>query len=158
MVIKKKVAKKPARRFKKIGRLPGRPSTLIRLALKDLAAVERSRKFTVDMGVWVQPNGKCAVCLAGAVMVKTLRVNPWKDNPEKYAITPSVGSTFNEASALIALDSLRTGKSVEACRYLGIFEEENIPRDRYIARYEESPDLFKKQLRQLATDLAKVGL
>ena len=42
-------------RFKKFGKLPGKPSALIRLALHDLALVERSKKYRVDMGSWHMP-------------------------------------------------------------------------------------------------------
>ena len=50
-----------------------RPSKLIRIGLKDLAKVERSKTLKVDMGVWVSD---CAVCFAGSVMVKSLSGDP----------------------------------------------------------------------------------
>jgi len=50
-------------------------SALIRLALTDLRAVERLPQYKVDMEAWHEPRrGRCRVCLAGAVMARTLNV------------------------------------------------------------------------------------
>ena len=60
--------------------LPTTPSALIRAALEDLRACERDDGYVVNMSNWHWPTtdnrGRkvCSVCLAGAVMAKTLDV------------------------------------------------------------------------------------
>ncbi len=68
-------------KFRKFGKLPGKPSQLIRIAMTDLAKAEKA-KLKIDMGDWVtlqykKPKNKpavkvCTVCLAGSVMMNTL--------------------------------------------------------------------------------------
>lgn len=89
---------------------PSKPSELIRLALRDLRAVERSKKYTVDMGSWHEPNedtGVCHVCLAGAVMARSLKAG------RDYDLTPSEMWTHGVSPVwhdrLVALDDLRSG-------------------------------------------------
>lgn len=58
--------------------LPKTPSKLIRLALADLRACEADSWYAVDMYMWHYPSKSkkhpkiCSVCLAGAVMAKSL--------------------------------------------------------------------------------------
>lgn len=64
--------------------LPDKPSELIDLALRDLADVESDPNYCVEMEVqwhaslyWYQSGRpKCAVCLAGAVMARSLHAPP----------------------------------------------------------------------------------
>ncbi len=61
--------------------LPKKLSALLRLAVADAQAVEKLDGYTLDMGSWHMPAGhesnptpsKCSVCMAGAVMVRTLK-------------------------------------------------------------------------------------
>jgi hypothetical protein len=55
-------------------RLPSKISELIVLAVKDCKAVEKDKRYELNMGVFHAPsvNGKCHVCMAGAVMAKSL--------------------------------------------------------------------------------------
>lgn len=60
--------------------LPDKPSALIRLALDDLEKVEKDGRYRVDMTQWhggwrPERDIPCRVCLAGAVMAKTLGTN-----------------------------------------------------------------------------------
>lgn len=147
-------------KFNKFGKLPGRPSELIRLALKDLAAVERSKKYVVNMGDWHTPvygcmgtPDKCAVCLAGAVMVKerlatdpTIEAGPWNYAKEEFALS--------------ALNEFRCGHIGMALRFLGL------PGTIYkqgceftlITDYAIDPKKFRADMRQLAKDLEAEGL
>lgn len=55
--------------------LPYLPSALLELALADLEKIEVDPEFEINMGDWFsrpRPDSKCQVCLAGAVMAKTL--------------------------------------------------------------------------------------
>lgn len=62
------------KKTKKIDITKLKQSQLLRLAVKDAQACERSRLYKLSMGTWHTPNGKCAVCMAGAIMAKTLGV------------------------------------------------------------------------------------
>lgn len=90
-------------------------STLLRIAVEDAKAVARSKKYVLRMNDWhhPQPNGTCAVCMAGAVMARRLGadagVQIWPDAFSK--------STANQ---LDAIDSLRAGYAVTASCELGI--------------------------------------
>lgn len=131
--------------------LPRKPSELLALALKDLAAVERSRKYQVNMHFWHDPkaldSGKCAVCLAGVVLAKSLGYTPDEDTypslqPEKIA------------HQLIALDYMRNGEIQSATELLGY---KKAPGDREIVPYEDNPREFKRQMRQLIKDYKEIG-
>lgn len=53
--------------------LPKKLSDLIEVALADLDACESDERYEINMHVWHDVKGdKCSVCLAGAVMAKTL--------------------------------------------------------------------------------------
>jgi hypothetical protein len=57
--------------------LPEKPSALIRLALADLRKVEQDPQYEVDMEKWHHPGAQtCMVCLAGAVIAKSLAADP----------------------------------------------------------------------------------
>ncbi len=114
----------PPKKFKKQGKLPGRPSELIRVALGDLKKVERQKKkFKIDMDTWVKPNGKCSVCMAGSVMVGTLKmdiesakrgvVEQERDDEYSESFSPETGflpAFFDrERKALEAINCFRTG-------------------------------------------------
>ncbi len=135
---------------KKQIKLPSKPSELILLALKDLRAVEKSKKYVVEMGEWHTPDyrdGKCAVCLAGAVMAKTLKVSVHDDMlPYRMGINDD---------KLRALDYFREGYVQGAFRYLGITVDWP---DKKIAVYEHDAEAFHADMQQLAADLKAAGL
>ena len=89
--------------------LPERPGALLRVALRDLRHVERDPRYEVQMGFWHTGTAQwgagddpCAVCLAGAVMARTLGADPGVlRRPWDYS--EEVGRK------LIALDALRCG-------------------------------------------------
>lgn len=133
--------------------LPRLPSALIQISLHDLAETERLKtKYKIDMSDWVakQGGGKCAVCLAGAVMVRRLGAKPTRD-ADVYP------SDFKKNERQInAINHLREGEVVEALHELGIsvFETNN----REITDYHENKAVFKKQMKQLASELEAEGL
>lgn len=59
-------------------KLPDKASELLRLAVADSRAVSKLKSRTLDMNVYHTPlpGRKCAVCMAGAVMDRTLRADP----------------------------------------------------------------------------------
>ena len=142
-------------------KLPRKMSALIRLALADLAKVERQPKvYTVDMGRWHEPyqqltSGaeKCAVCFAGAVMAGTLGLKPTDD----YA-TAKLGDGNEEA--IRALDALRQGDVSTAADELGLSRSRSVDGfDRHIPNYTPRTRLkFRREMFRLARDLERGGL
>ena len=66
--------------------MPAPPTTLsalLRLAVKDARKVAKMKTRRLDMSVWHELRGRiCAVCMAGAVMDRTLAMDPREDfNP-----------------------------------------------------------------------------
>jgi hypothetical protein len=85
--------------------LPDLPSALIVVALADLAKVEADPRYAVNMSWWHRPKDKsrrCVVCLAGAVMAKTLGSDPTK-YLAPYSFDRDVAQKLN------ALDAFRVG-------------------------------------------------
>ena len=74
--------------MKRTIKLPRKPSDLLALALNDLRKVEKSKKYRVGMYVWHRPaldSTPCEVCMAGAVMAKTLGVSRYESRlPDSF--------------------------------------------------------------------------
>ncbi len=102
-------------------KLPDKPSKLLKVALTDLEKCEKDPIYKIDMTKWHRPAGtnKCEVCLAGAVMAKSLKVYP---NEE---LAP-VDSSHSTARKLIAIDCLRMGDIDDGLRHLNITNS-NLP-------------------------------
>lgn len=135
-------------------KLPNKPSTLIRVALRDLIAVERNTKtYEVSMGTWhAADKGKCYVCLAGAVMAKSLKT------PRTRDAWPFLFPDDTKEK-LDALDGFRRGELFEALQ--GYFKTpfpNGLPMAVDIVDYHVNPRLFKKGMRDLAKLLQKHGL
>lgn len=139
-------------------RLPKLPSDCLALALNDLRKVERSEKYEVNMNNWHVPHcaySKCEVCLAGAVMAKTLGADP------KVWTAPSKFSD-PEGNRLAMIDSLRTGRVCEAIKYWpGLRRHERNRwkgQERYIPSYSYNRVGFFREVGKLARELKGVGL
>lgn len=125
--------------------LPDTPWELIRLAIADLEKVEALPDYEIDMEIWhiPQPNGRCAVCLAGAVMVSSLGLNDYR-----VAFNPSYVA---ERSKLFALDRLRFGDTKSGLEIMG-WNYRDMP-DIQITPYKHSAEVFKKDMMDLASCL-----
>ena len=132
--------------------LPDKPSELIRLALADLALCAADPNYRIDMGEWHKPeDGVCQVCLAGAVMAKSLNASR---AAELYS------SDFPENRQKIkVLDDFRNGIVCVALDDLGhdLSNWGHGARDRYITPYDSDPGAFMADMRQLADDLEAAG-
>lgn len=133
--------------------LPDKLSELIHVALRDLEAAEKAPNIVIDMGEWHTPlaDGKCAVCLAGAVMRGTFGVN------DGISYAPA----WFDASLrrkLEAIDLLRTGYVAVAIARRTPKLEPTDAFDRDITPYSEDPAAFKADMLQLAKDLEEAGL
>ncbi len=125
--------------------LPDKPSELIRLALKDLEACELDPKYQINMDSWHAPiDGKCAVCLAGAVMARTLDISPTRRvSPEDLGV--------DLFCRLSALDCLRIGCLENALQSLGIDAPPQLPKTVTTVDYHQDPNDFKNDMFELAT-------
>jgi hypothetical protein len=134
--------------------LPRKMSALITLALNDLIKVERSKKFVINMGDWhhAEPDGKCSVCFAGAVMAKTCKFS-LEQNGDVRPNRHSMGENMDQ---FFALDSLRQGEVKLAASELSLDTVDGLDRD--IASYHLDPKRFRSDMRKLASDLKKAGL
>lgn len=177
---------KRVKKFKQFGKLPGKPSALIRIALDDLKKAEKDPTMKISMDTWLQvaKNGvdKCAVCMAGSVMAKRLAPT----FPE--LVSKIVNYTFQlfgnitntnlspenhwgakpenfpeEEPALSAIDDLRRGWVMEAFHALEIngynFYKEGALLDHYpIPEYStQNRTKFHQAMRKLARTLEKAG-
>ena len=97
--------------------LPGLPSGLLRAAVNDCIDIEQDPRYLFDMQTtWHQPkpgSGKCAVCMAGAVIACRLGV----EIDEKFEPFDAVET---DRGKLLAIDSLRQGWLGVACDQLHI--------------------------------------
>ena len=88
-------------------KLPNKPSALIRVAIADMKAASKSRKYTINMDHWHLPSDRgtketktCYVCLAGSVMAFSL------DACRKEVVSTVHYDDYTE-DRLIALDEFR---------------------------------------------------
>lgn len=105
--------------------LPDKLSALLRLAVHDARLVAKDPRYELDMDVWHSVHGnKCAVCMAGAVMVRSLGVKPGDDGWEVVA-----GLDGRENGPLgdkvYAVEALRIGDFVGA--YNSVFRKMPTP-------------------------------
>ena len=142
-----------------MAKLPDKPSELIELALKDLASVERSKAYKVDMGTWHSPakyDGPCSVCLAGAVMARTLRMPRDEEHSPWLHGTRKMGS--ETVRKLIALDYFRSGDVRFALNNCKLTRPANLPGGVRVTPYSSNRRAFKTDMRRLARRLRAVGL
>lgn len=90
---------------------PKKSSELIRMAIYDLLWVSKNPQYKIDMKEWHTPSdGVCKVCLAGAVMARTLRVLPTE-------MSHASEQPYPWREELLFLDCVRTNHFVGANRY-----------------------------------------
>lgn len=135
-------------------KLPSKPSALIRVALADMAKVQRSKRYRFNMGAWHEPGAKtCQVCAAGAVIAKTLKIDP-----ENVASPHDFDSdTFEK---LVALDQFRIGNVAGALSDLGVLwgTIDRVEPSVRIVGGSRKPAAVRKRLFQIARDLEREGL
>lgn len=149
------------KKFRKFGKLPGKPSELIRLALSDFIAAEK--KFEINMSRWYVVNGKCSVCFAGAVMAGTL--GKTRDDVKELGLTNDDGEfelfpryLGREGPALAALNEFREGRLDAGFRQLGLKLPPHVFEKVDIYSYTRQTRLsFRRDMRALATALEKEG-
>ena len=131
-----------------------RLSDLIAIALTDLEACEADPYYEIDMGHWhgTPPfRTTCHVCLAGAVMAKTVGVF-------LLASVEFAEFDWQSQAKFKALDLIRRGRVAAALAHLG----EGLPllrrRRISVTSYGSDPAAFKSDMRRIAATLAEAGL
>jgi hypothetical protein len=131
--------------------LPDLPSTLLELAMKDLAIVEQSPQYRVDMTVFHRPErGLCSVCLAGAVLTRYL-------TPKDFCSHPEGMFDKDTACKLMAIDLMRTGHVRAAVRHMGHSAPGTL-HNRPVVQYDYDPEQFRADMAQMVVDLKCVLL
>ena len=133
-------------------KLPDKPSELLRLAMDDLAKCEGSKKYVVHMDIWHSGNvglDKCLICLAGAVMSKTLGCPITEHSSLSYY-------SIRVANKLRAVNFFRKGdvNLALSCMQIKCLSFLN----RRIIPYKDDPKLFRQDMNKLIRDLRKEGL
>ena len=114
--------------MKEIKKLPDHPADLINLALDALKKCERDGRYFINMTVWhlpmvnlVKKSEACSVCLAGAVMAKSLNVSPLqKFFPEYFAYHSDIYKNGRDiTNKLMSLENFRIGDIGRGLECLG---------------------------------------
>lgn len=148
-----------------IEELPDRPSELIRRGLMDISECSRDFRYQVDIfaeennidfwdSVWHRLNRSkkaCLVCMAGAVMAKSLYVE-WGRNYTPDDFEPDT------RKKLMALEALRQGEINVALTQILELPNNPLEVERKIVPYAQSRKLFCRQMTILADDLEAHGL
>lgn len=142
----------------KTNTLPDKPSDLIELAINDLEKIERSKQYTVNMEDWHTPiyqhqdynlqMNTCEVCLAGAVMAKTLKT------PYGRGVSPANFEGLE--GKLHALNLFRTGLINEGLASMCLPKISGEPFK--VPEYCLNPEGFKTKMRQIAENLRSRGI
>lgn len=135
---------------------PNKISELLQLALDDLRVAEQTpNKFTVDMNSWVQSiHDACKVCLAGAVMVITL-----KDEIDGYRFPGLFPFDFSNGweSALTALDYIRQGSLHTAYHILDRSMPDGLPDVLNVVNYDISSTEWRENMEEIQAMLEAYG-
>jgi hypothetical protein len=141
-------------KFKQTPKLPDKPSELIKVAIRDLEAVERSRVYAVSMGQWhtkFESDNVCYVCLAGSVMAKTFKIKRNK------TCSPASITNDDAQRKLYALNAFRIGDIVGAFNNLNMDVPMFIAEHVHMPTYSEDKVKFKSELLKLAKVLKAAG-
>lgn len=147
--------------------LPDKPSALIRLAIADMKSCAEDSDYELNMNQWHLPSYRgslsegnavdvCKVCMAGAVMAKSLKVNSSREATPRY---------FGESDTrkkLSALDNFRCGELRSGVRRMCTEAEcELLPQGMYykfVNNFHTGPTAFYNTMNGFADNFETVGL
>jgi len=119
MTTKTKTKRRDIRRVKRL-------STLLRIAVEDAKAVARMKGYKLNMSVWHQPDsyGICHVCMAGAVVARSLGF-------AKVYVAPLDEEDIDRevSDRMLAINYMRNGNFYGAFSQLGGCYEDNDKKD-----------------------------
>lgn len=123
------------------------------------------------MGNWHQPDPElfsCAICLAGAVLAKTLGcprnkyMSPMVLSHRRHMMDSIKDATDTKIrdieGKLLALNAFRSGDYKYAFSYLGIAKPATIPDQVLLFHFDNNEPQFYAELEQLAQNLQNEGL
>jgi hypothetical protein len=142
-------------------KLPNKPSAIIRMALTDLSAVEKDKRYDINMCTWHSPleydegeqrknDPSCEVCMAGAVIANA-------GNDMNMSILPDMFDDATE-NKLLAIDCFREGDISRGLDYLKIDKPRFMAEWVEITGYYGNKTKFKKQMSELADVFEEYGL
>lgn len=146
-------------------KLPEKASDMIRLALKDLEAVEKSSDYRINMVEWHRPmesqrGVECHVCMAGAVMAQTMR------EPAGYNVVPSRSQYgWKISNKISALNEFRLGRVFGGLSMFHSHEldlkrsefEKLMPSRSHVELYQDDSEKFKSDMLDMANHLEQAG-
>jgi hypothetical protein len=140
--------------------LSASPSQLLRLALKDLAEVEKMPDYRIDMTFWMRniismgDKEVCYVCLAGACLVR-------RYSADRSRVDKIINSREPEDQQIYmrmcALDCFRQGQVAEGLRYLGFQLKPEMSYLYPVMPYFQDVELAKEDMADLAELLEAHG-
>ncbi len=135
--------------------LPNKLSDLLDLALVDLRRVEADPTYGVKMEFWhCKVDGCCSVCLAGAVLAKTVGLSIYKQiSSHNIGELDCYGTKLSVK--MQALDDVRRSDVRSALRRMGQ-DTLNAPSTGYVPPYGQPG--FYEALDAIALKLREVGL
>lgn len=144
---------------RRTGKLPERPSALLRLALDDMAGIRNHSHyyFRSNSPIFYPTSHSCALDLAGCVLVGTFEAplmanNDWGKEPFLSTYAPFL----QNEKALYALDYFTSGQISGALSYMGVSGHAFEDRRMHLP-HGDSRD-FDAAMDCLVQDLAKAGL
>ena len=152
-------------------KLPNTLHELLSLALKDLKKCEKDDDYKIEMSVWHEPNqgtniGVCEVCLAGAVMAKTLLEDPYEDKwpnlyPEEIKNKLRAIEDIRTFDIKSAYERIIKVEIVQPEKYQALDSLEYRLREEFkktFARMVTKPHLCYKEWRKVASELKKANI
>lgn len=145
-------------KFERVRELPDLPSDVLSMALTDLEAVERDPRYEICMLSWhdyYESTKKCAVCLAGALMVGMgLPHDADMGDEENGPFRPREWSMF------YMINEFRRGHLHQGLRDVAVSDgaRELVPRMVQVVPYVSNPEKFREQMRGIVETLRAAGL
>lgn len=150
--------------------LPAKPSDLIDLGLKDLAAIEANEAYRVDMNDWHEPHLElfttegdskatdvCLVCFAGAIMANTMKFDAAR------SFSPTDAPNQGDRSRLMSLNAFRQGYVEDGLDHFDVDSTvydgpDGLPSYIEVVPYADNSDLFKRDMTAMSMKLKAAGL
>lgn len=152
--------------------LPKKLSATIRVALDDLAKVEKGSRFVVNMGTWFSryyPSEPCQVCFAGAVMAKSLgckaslipnainEISPTNFSPAIQKKLHAL-NRVRSYSVRSAVDTFYGDSSPQAKKFFTTNAELAISNTVAYVDYDADPEWWREGMNKIADHLESIGL
>lgn len=135
--------------------LPSNPGDLIRLAILDLLEIRERQGYSINMERWhslIEPFDICEVCLAGAVMARTLHAPKNLNGFEFIALQET---SLRIKKQLRALDYFRVGSWEKAFVMLEMEYPKKLGYQKVPEAYHMDAELFVIDMLDMAYNIDK---